>query len=121
MIKAFHENVAEQIVNALHPRTVLDAGCASGHLVAALRDRGVEAYGIDISEYAISMVREDVREYCAVCSLTDPLPEKLPGKFDLVISSEVLEHLSAEDGCRAIANLCARTDRVIFSSTPADF
>lgn len=120
-IKAFHENVAEQIVNALHPRTVLDAGCASGHLVAALRDRGVEAYGIDISEYAISMVREDVREYCAVCSLTDPLPEKLPEKFDLVISIEVLEHLSAEDGCRAIANLCARTDRVIFSSTPDDF
>ncbi len=120
-IKAFLENAAERIVNDLHPATVLDAGCAVGHLVAALRDRGVEAYGIDISEYAISMVREDVRDYCVVGSLSEPFPEKLPRKFDLVISMEVLEHLSAENGAKAISNLCACTDTVLFCSTPDDF
>ncbi|MBE6975820.1 MAG: glycosyltransferase [Ruminococcaceae bacterium] len=119
--KGFLESVAERIVADLHPKTVLDAGCATGHLVAALRDRGVEAYGVDLSEYAISAVREDVRPYCAVGSLAEPLPEKLPGKYDLVVSIEVLEHLPTEDGQKAIKNLCTYADTVLFSSTPDDF
>lgn len=119
--KDFLEDVAEKIVNDLQPKTVLDAGCAMGHLVAALRDRGVEAYGIDISEYAITHTREDIREYCFQGSLAEPMPEGLPEKFDLVVSIEVLEHLYAEDGEKAIANLCKLTDAIIFSSTPDDF
>ena len=120
-IKGFLESVAKNIAQNVQPRTVLDAGCATGHLVAALRDLGVEAYGIDISEYAIDHVREDVREYCAVGSLADPLPAKLQRKYDLIVSVEVLEHLTEEDGKRAIANLCQYTDRFMFSSTPDDF
>lgn len=117
----FFGNVADRIAKDLHPQTVLDAGCAMGYLVAALRDCGVEAYGIDISEYAISKVREDIRPYCVVGSLTEPLPEGLPKRYDLVVTIEVLEHLYAEDGRKAIHNLCALTDRIIFSSTPDDF
>lgn len=119
--KDFLEKIAEHIVDDLHPKTVLDAGCAMGHLVAALRDRGVEAYGVDISEYAISKVREDVKPYCAVGSLTDPLPGSFPKHFDLVTSIEVLEHLYAQEGNVALKNLCALTDCIIFSSTPDDF
>ena len=117
----FLQKVARRIYEDLHPRSVLDAGCAMGHLVAALRDYGVEAYGIDISEYAISKVRDDIRPYCAVCSLTERLPDKLPKQFDLIISIEVLEHLYAEDGKKAIANLCSYTDQIIISSSPDDF
>ncbi len=92
-----------------------------GYLVAALRDRGVEAYGIDISEYAVSKVREDVRPFCRVGSLTEEFPADLPKRYDLIVSIEVLEHLYAEDGKKAIANLCGHTDTVLFSSTPDDF
>lgn len=42
--KDFLTGIAKQIVSDFHPKTVLDAGCAMGHLVAALRDLGVEAY-----------------------------------------------------------------------------
>ncbi len=118
--KGFLTRVAKHIAEDLQPKTVLDAGCAMGHLVAALRDNGIEAYGIDISEYAISKVREDIRPYCAVGELTQPLPKDFPDRFDLVISVEVLEHLYEEDAAAAIHNLCSLTDRVIFSSTPDD-
>ena len=64
----FIKRLASQIKEKYHPQTVLDAGCAMGMLVAALRDLGVEAYGVDLSEYAISQVREDIRPYCAVGS-----------------------------------------------------
>ena len=40
----FFGMIADRIVKDIHPQTVLDAGCAMGYLVAALRDRGVEAY-----------------------------------------------------------------------------
>ncbi|MFO0810212.1 MAG: methyltransferase domain-containing protein, partial [Gemmataceae bacterium] len=72
--EAFFGGIADRIVSQLRPTTVLDAGCAKGFLVEALRDRGVEAYGIDISGTAIDEVRPDIRPYCRVGSLTDPLP-----------------------------------------------
>lgn len=120
-LKEFIQSVADRIVVDFNPKVVLDAGCAMGHLVAALRDRGVQAYGIDISNYAISKVREDIQPYCVVGSLTDELPESLPRKYDLIISMEVLEHLYASDGEKAIQNLCSYTDQFLFCSTPDDF
>lgn len=119
--KGFLTQIAQKIADDLHPRTVLDAGCAMGHLVAALRDLGVEAYGVDISKYAISKVREDIRPFCKVGSLTEPLPAGLPDRYDLVVTVEVLEHLYEDEGRQAIRNLCQLTDKVLFTSTPDDF
>ncbi len=117
----FFRGIANRIVADFHPKTVLDAGCAMGYLVAALRDLGVEAYGVDISEYAISMVRDDIKPYCFVGSLAEDLPRELPKHFDIVTSIEVLEHMYAEDGEKAIHNICAVADRILFSSSPNDF
>jgi uncharacterized coiled-coil DUF342 family protein len=91
----------------------MDVGCAMGMLVECLRDRGVEGYGIDISTYAISQVREDIKAFCSVASIMD----QLPGRYDLVVAIEVLEHLPASQAQQAIANLCAASDNVFFSST----
>lgn len=108
--------IADRIVQTLRPRRVLDAGCACGLLVEALWDRGVEAYGIDISAYAIAQARRDIRPYCTVASLTAPVG----GRFDLVVCIEVLEHMELADADAALANLCAAADTILFSSTPVD-
>lgn len=113
----FFDRVAEAIVREFHPSTVLDAGCAMGFLVEALRKRGVDAKGIDVSEYAISQVHESVAEHCSVASLSEPLP----GRFDLVTCIEVLEHIPAEQADVAIANLCAASDRLLVSTSPRDY
>jgi SAM-dependent methyltransferase len=113
----FFGGIADQIVRQIGPRTVLDAGCAMGFLVESLRDRGVEAYGLDVSEYAIQRVRPDIRRYCWVGSVTDALPQR----YDLIVCIEVLEHLAPGEADVAIANLCAHTDDALFSSTPLDY
>lgn len=113
----FFGGIADKIVAGIGPRTVLDAGCAMGFLVEALRDRGVEAYGLDISEYAIGQVREDIRPYCTVGSLAQPLPRR----YDLIISIEVLEHMPPVEAEHAISHFCAASDDVLFSSTPFDY
>ena len=113
----FFGAIADELIRTFRPRRVFDAGCAHGFLVEALWDRGVEAWGRDISDYAISQVRPDVRGYCSVGSLTEPIE----GAYDLVVCIEVIEHLTEADGARAIANITAVTDRVVFSSSPSDF
>lgn len=109
--------LADAIVRDFRPQTVLDVGCAKGFLVEALRDRGVEAYGRDVSEYAIDSARSDVRAYCELASIMDP-PQR---RYDLVVCMEVVEHLPAEQAETAVANLCAAADDVFFSSTPDAF
>jgi GT2 family glycosyltransferase/SAM-dependent methyltransferase len=113
----FFGSIAEAIIRELKPRRVFDVGCAKGFLVEALRDRGVEAWGSDVSEYAIGEVRPDLRDFCSVRSAAEPIP----GLYDLVTCIEVLEHLSDEEGRAAVRNMTAVSDQVLFSSTPADF
>jgi SAM-dependent methyltransferase len=113
----FFGGIADHIISDIGPTTVLDAGCALGFLVETLRERGVPAYGVDISEFAIASVHLSIKPFCWVGSLADPLPQR----YDLVVTIEVLEHIPAADGERVIANLCAYTDDILFSSTPFDY
>jgi SAM-dependent methyltransferase len=112
----FFGGVADAIVAQLNPATVLDAGCAKGFLVAALRERGVEAYGFDLSEHAVENAPDPVRPYLRVGSLTDPIDRH----YDLVTCIEVIEHLDPADATVGVANLAAASDRVLLSSTPGD-
>lgn len=108
---------AERIVKELTPKKTLDVGCAVGYLVEGLRDRGVDAWGIDISDYAISKVREDIKPYCNIGSAVDEITEK----YDLITCIEVMEHLKPEEYNKAIENMCKATDTILFSSTPFDY
>ena len=113
----FFGRIADVLVAELRPASVLDLGCGFGFLVEALRDRGVEAWGIDISEYAIAQVREDVRPFCSVGSVTDPLGRD----YDVIVCIEVLEHLPRDLADVAVENIAAHAKTILFSSTPDDF
>jgi SAM-dependent methyltransferase len=112
------DGFAMRIVSDIKPKSVLDAGCAMGFLVEMLRQRGVEAWGIDISEYAIQNVHPDIRPYCQVSSILDPFPHS---RYDLIVCIEILEHLPPQDAESAITNLCRHSDDILFSSTPYDY
>jgi hypothetical protein len=113
----FFGAIAESIATRIHPHRVLDAGCAMGLLVEALRTRGIEAEGVDLSSYAIASVYEPFRPYCRQGSIT----EEFSGRYDLIVSIEVLEHMPPHEGEAAIANFCRHTNDVLFSSSPSDY
>ena len=73
------------------PPRVLDAGCATGALLAKLRDRGWACAGVDLSpaaEYARTERGLDVRQ----ASLEE---SRFPdSSFDLVLASHLIEHLN---------------------------
>lgn len=75
---------------------VLDFGCAKGFIVKALRLLDIDAYGVDVSKYAIDMVDSSVREYCKLISgARDVL--LFERKYDLMIAKDVFEHLEESD------------------------
>lgn len=113
----FFGAVADRIVADIRPRSALDAGCAMGFLVETLRERGVDAFGVDLSEYAVGQAHPDVRPFCRVGSVAEPFPQR----YDLIVSIEVLEHMPQDEAERAVANFCAHADDVLFSSTPFDY
>lgn len=114
--RGFFQLVADRIVAIAGRGRMLDVGCARGLLVQALREKGVDARGFDISEHAIKSAHADVREHLWVASATDPIE----GHYDLVSMIEMIEHMAPQDAQRAIDQATAVTDRVLFSSSPGD-
>jgi 2-polyprenyl-3-methyl-5-hydroxy-6-metoxy-1,4-benzoquinol methylase len=92
--RSAHDNGVDSAAAARHvtaltdPSSLLDVGCGRGPLVSALAERGVEAYGIDISEAPIDAAPAEVRNRLSVGPA-----EKLTGTWDLITCVEVLQHL----------------------------
>ena len=120
--KNLHFNNAIRIKEKLNPKNALDIGCAFGYLVSSLRNFGIEAFGVDSSEYAISKVEGITKCFVEVSNLPDLiLPNSFPRNFDLITCIEVLEHLSEEEAVRSVKRMYELTNkRILFSSSPYD-
>lgn len=81
--------------------TVLDFGCSRGYFVKALMCHGVNAFGVDISEWAIKNCHEDV-----VCRVFNKL-EDAPLLYDYIFSKDVLEHIPMPELINTIPRLLA--------------
>lgn len=95
LVNAYYEQPAMLgLAGDVSGHRILDAGCGSGPLFAALRDRGAIVTGIDSSAQMLHIARKrlgndaDLR----VADLRDPLPFA-DAAFDDVIASLVLHYL----------------------------
>ena len=70
--------------------TILDFGCAKGYITYALRLLGFKAYGVDISEYAISQAPKEVNGYV---EMIEPYAELSPRHWNWIICKDILEHI----------------------------
>jgi 2-polyprenyl-3-methyl-5-hydroxy-6-metoxy-1,4-benzoquinol methylase len=76
-------------------RRICDLGCGNGHLAGALADLGYEVVGIDASETGIQIARQVYSKATFLQSLINSELGDHPdlGTFDLIVSSDVIEHL----------------------------
>jgi trans-aconitate methyltransferase len=95
---------ADGIVDVLRPRSALDVGCGPGMMVRRLREREVHAWGFDGSEHAIAASDPSVRRYIWQDDLTRPV--HVIHKKELVICTEVAEHVPEYMADRLVQNLC---------------
>lgn len=113
-----HEKLAIALKKIVSPSKVLDIGCAKGFLVEGFQKLGIDAYGVDISEYAISCSSSKVKEKLFVL---DVEREKLPFPneyFNLIVMSEVIEHLNSFDLVLNEMKRVLKKGGLIFLTTP---
>ena len=105
LLNAYYERPAMlALAGDVVGRRILDAGCGSGPLSAALRDRGAIVTGFDKSAAMVELARRRLGDGAdlQVADLGSPLPFP-DGEFDDVIASLVLHYL--EDWGPALAEL----------------
>ncbi|CAL9373958.1 2-methoxy-6-polyprenyl-1,4-benzoquinol methylase, mitochondrial [Streptomyces sp. enrichment culture] len=105
LVNAYYERPAMlALAGDVAGRRILDAGCGSGPLSAALRDRGAVVTGIDVSAGMLALARRRLGDDVALhrVDLRDPLPFA-DGAFDDVVASLVLHYL--EDWGPTLAEL----------------
>ena len=108
---------AAELLKVFSPESVLVIGCAYGYLVDALRIAGVDAYGIDISEFAIGRAKL-ISSWPSVLvegCVTD-LKMFKSDQFDLVVAFDILDRLPLGSVKKAIEEVARVARRYIVLS-----
>jgi SAM-dependent methyltransferase len=99
-------------------RQTLDVGCATGYLVEALAELGIDARGCDASSYAVAHAATGAQGRIEVGDIARGLPYG-DGEFDLVSALEILEHLEPEAVPAAVGELRRVCGGVLYATIPS--
>lgn len=84
---------AQYIIDQFHPKKTLDIGCSWGQLTHHLNNNGVDAFGIDGSDVAISKVEKSIKHKVYKVNFnTDSFPFE-ENTFDLITGFYSIEHI----------------------------
>lgn len=96
--------------------SVLEVGCGYGYLTYALAREGFNVTGIDISENAIKSAKENFGDHFSNESLKELLNRNI--KFDLIVSTEVIEHVDEPSEFFGLCVSLLKPDGKILLTTP---
>ena len=108
--------VAKAVRHIFQARRILDVGCAKGFTVDAMRKAGLDAWGVDFSEYAIDHAPRSVHNYVSVGNVLDL--DFTENAFDLILCFETLEHLESTKVDQAIGQLYRVTSDEVWVTIP---
>lgn len=115
---AIHQVKVDYIMSRKPKGKVVDIGCAFGYIVKRLRDKSIDAWGVDVSQYALSKAPDEAKPYLKQASADNlPFGDK---EFDIAFSASTFEHLPPEIVPKAIAEAVRVAKRGIIAVTPGD-
>ena len=98
--------------------STLDVGCAFGFVVEAERELGLDAQGVDVSQYALDHAALGARGHVRYGNLLHRLPFRA-GSFDCVTAFETFEHLPPESVPAALAEVRRVTSKYLLATIPS--
>jgi SAM-dependent methyltransferase len=102
------------IIDLFGPQSVVDFGCGTGVWLSVFKDHGIkEILGLDGNWVDVQDLKID-RDQFVQCDLEAPPP--IGRHFDLAISLEVGEHLSANSATTFVRAITEASDIVVFSA-----
>ena len=107
--------MANSIFREFHPTCVVDVGCGTGELLRALNEYGVRVLGFERSEAALKIARAKGVEATEL-DLEQPIDRLQVSRVDVVISTEVAEHLPARFAETFVEYLCRTADTVVMTA-----
>jgi hypothetical protein len=112
---------AAMLVAAFGPRRALEAGCATGLLIKAMRGSGVDAWGFDFSKWCVENAPPAVKDRVVWGDILDLGKYAAAPPHDLVLTLDILEHLPPDSVPAALANLTAlmAPGAILFAVIPA--
>ncbi|OLC92729.1 MAG: hypothetical protein AUI92_04440 [Thaumarchaeota archaeon 13_1_40CM_3_38_6] len=84
---------AEFVAEKFRPQTVLDIGSSWGEFVKSLNDKGIDAYGIDGSDFAISHTDPSIKNKIFKVNFNSDAFPFNDNTFDLITGFYVIEHI----------------------------
>jgi 2-polyprenyl-3-methyl-5-hydroxy-6-metoxy-1,4-benzoquinol methylase len=96
---------------------VLEVGCGLGHVLQRLQDQ-YEAYGIDVSAYAVDQARITAPRAKAEVLGVEEIARYGAGFFDAMIAVHVFEHLEQPSDVARICFEALRPGGVLIMATP---
>lgn len=111
----WHIGHTRNLIERTHCRSALDVGCGMGNMVRGFLRNGVDAWGVEISRYAVENCDEEIRGRVLWGDLTrvETLPQR---RFDLVLAYDLVEHVPKPE--IAVPNLCGLSGRWIHVKAP---
>jgi SAM-dependent methyltransferase len=104
-----YDSIADALATALSFYTVVDLGCGNGYILERLKSQWHKA----VQGYDGSTAATTYGDYIKVADLTQPLAI---GKFDLVICTELGEHLPPSAADTLVGTICNTADSLVFFS-----
>src|ERR1044071_3925316 len=97
-------------------RSICDLGCGNGHITGRLAELGYQVTGVDASASGIAIAR---RAYPNVEFVEALIDRRLRlGEFDLVVSSDVIEHMYRPSDLLEAARALLKPSGQILLGTP---
>lgn len=113
-IEKSYEVIAESIVRTFSPKSIVDVGCGRGQLLLELKKRGIACRGFELSSVALKICHHNGLDVIKFDIEHDNLPKDV--KADIVVSTEVAEHLPKRCADRFVGVLCEIADCIVMTA-----